>query len=248
MTEGRCSIIGRCAGRPVSVDDTVTRIKASFATLSTAGPPLAGPWHVSYSDPIDVTDEAALRTHVLSSPVTGDQGQPYPDEGYVPRFMLGNYELPAGVAKDLGMFRVHMPPVVPHGPDSTSFTLSLEGEGLANPARQHARALVEGLARAWQPDEISFADRALRRLDGARARQMVGPALPSWGYVAWVSDQVSRGLERIDGATTERFGPGTLIVTDTWDPAQAASVWNDLLDSKRLRAVPQIQERLPTFP
>lgn len=242
------TIRGLAGARSVSVEDTATRVRASFEAMTAVGEPLSGPWNVHYRERIDVTDEEALRAHVLASPVKDDYGKPSPEEGFLPQFMLGNFDVPHTLVKDTATYRVSMPPLVTYAPMGSSFSLTFEGEKLAGLAREHARALVEGFVRAWQPDSLVFADTALGLLCSDRLYGMVGPSLPSWGYVAWMSDVVSRQLEYVDGATTERFGPGTLIITDTWVPEQAAMVWNDLIDSKRLRGASEVQERLPVFP
>lgn len=235
--------------RAMSPTETAKRIKASFDTLSHLGEPLRGPWAANYTKPLDNTDEAALLRHVLASPVKDDAGNLTPEDGFDPRFHLGNWGLPAAVAKDLGAFKISVSPHESMNRMTSSVILTFDGRGFVDPAREHARTLVKGFTRAWQPDYLAFTDHELLDQRGARiGRSLSGRPLPSWGYVAWLSDVVSRHVETVEGATTERFGPGTLITTDSRDPEQAADVWRGLLDTKRLRPAPSAQEHLPEFP
>ncbi|WP_344705272.1 hypothetical protein, partial [Klugiella xanthotipulae] len=231
---------GFWGGRPVTVEDTVARIKGSFEVLQSLGAPLSGPWKVNYTEPIDVADEDALRAHVISSPLLDDVGEAVEGGGYVPSFELGNYSLPHTVVRDLGQFNVSVSPYA--STVSSSIILSFKGDGLTVLARESAELLVKSFAQIWQPEYLAFTDLSLLKFRRERMSRTRTAGLPSWGYVTWVSDRVSRQLETVDGATTVRFGSGTLVTTDTWDAEQAADVWRDLLDSKRLRAIPELQE------
>ncbi|GAA3597616.1 hypothetical protein GCM10022198_22240 [Klugiella xanthotipulae] len=237
---------GFWGGRPVTVDDTVARIKASFEVLKSLGEPLSGPWKVDYTNPIDVSNEDAIRTHVLASPVLDDVGEPVEGGGYIPSFELGNFQVPNSIVNDLGQFNVSVSPYA--STVASRIVLSFEGDGFTVPAREHAEVLVRSFARIWQPEHLAFTDHPLLDLRHERISRTRTSGLPSWGYVSWVSDRVSRQLETVDGATTAPYGTGTLVTTDTWDAKQAADVWRDLLDSKRLRAIPELQEHPPTFP
>lgn len=245
----RIVLHGFWGGRAMSPTETATRINASFDTFSRLGEPLRGPWAANYTKPLDNTDAAAILRHVLASPVKDDAGNLTPEDGFEPSFHLGNWDLPAAVPKDLGAFNISVSPHESMNRMSSNVIVTFDGRGFVDPAREHARTLVKGFARAWQPDYLALTDRGLLRMRSERiGRRLSGRPLPSWGYVAWLSDVVSRQLETVEGATTERFGSGTLITTDTRDPEQAADVWRDLLDTKRLRPAPSAQVHLPEFP
>ncbi|GAA3597635.1 hypothetical protein GCM10022198_22270 [Klugiella xanthotipulae] len=238
---------GTAGARAMSVEDAAANIKASFEALQLLGAPLRGPWQVNYKDPIDVTDEKALRAHILGSPFKDDEGMPSPEDGYGPGFQLGDWQVPNSVVTDLGKFNIWLSPFKNQSLMTASVSLTFEGDNFTVPACQNAEELVKSFARIWRPENFAFTDDKLLALRRERVTRSRASGLPSWGYVSWVSDQVSRQLESVEGAATFRYGTGTLIVTDTWEAEQAADVWQLLLDTKRLRTAPKIQEYPPTF-
>lgn len=240
----RYTLHGSWGARSDDAGSVTDRLRATFAALVPLGEPLAGPWMSDFEHVVDVTDADALRAHVESSPERDSSGQPVGGGRFAPAFRAGNFDLPQSAAKDIASLEVRTSPHASvRGTPVGSVALTVEGS-FAVAARDNASALVEGFVRAWQPEYAAFTDDALL---AKRSERRPGPGRPSWGYVGWVSDAVSRGLESVDGAATSRLGAGTLIVPSSWNIDDAAAVWALLLDSKRLRAAPAVQEAPPAF-
>lgn len=235
---------GFWGARPEPLERTAERVAQSFALLSTVREPLGGAWHTIDGTAVP-NDPGALRDLVAAHPVTDERGAASPAEGYTPRFRLGRWDLPQSEPKDLATFDIRSGPLPSaSGHPVGSVVLTFDGEAIARAAQEEAGRLVEGFARAWQPDTLAFTDLPLLE---ARARRASGAGYPAWGYVAWLSDAISRSLEEVAAAETRRCGQGTLLATATWDPTDAAAVWEDLLDSRRLRAAPAVQATQPAF-
>lgn len=236
---------GSWGARNDSVDTLTDRILASFDALRSAGAPLAGPWKAGFEREIDVSDREAIRSHVEASPERDTSGDPIHGARYSVVFRLGDFGAPQSAVKDIASLTIRTSPFPSvRGTPVNSVVLTVQGL-FADVARASAVSLVEAFARAWQPEYLAFTDDDLL---ARRGEHRPGPGRPSWGYVGWLSDAVSRQLETVDGARTSRYGSGTLLSVETWDAASAARVWSSLLDTKRLRAAPATQDVPPTFP
>lgn len=231
-------VLGSWGGRTESAAMIAGRISSSFATLVAIGEPLGGPWRQKDGSLLEVADTGRVLDVLEKSPTADDNGDPVPDE-YTFRLRVGDWSRRAGQSDEIGRFQAFL------GPNSiNTVSLSAEGDNIANEVRVNAATIVRAFARSWQPDYFVFTDAGLQHLNSeSRLRR----GLPSWGYVSWLSDSISRGLKQVDGASTVRFGSGTFVLTDTSEPEQAAGVWRDLLDTRRLRRLPEKQDRLPVF-
>lgn len=87
----------------------------------------------------------------------------------------------------------------------TVFSTTFRKDDVAVAAMSVAVEIVAGLSRVWQPDFFSVTNGQLRDLEIKRLQQSK-VSLPSWGYVSWLSDAVSRDLEFVEGARATRFG------------------------------------------
>jgi len=239
------SLHGFWGARAESVETLTDRILGSFDALRSAGAALAGPWTSDVERENDVTDREAIRAHVEASPERDTTGEPVGGDRFSPVFRLGDFTAPQSAATDIASLDIRTSPFASvRGTPVSSVVLTAQGS-VAEALRDNAGPLVEAFARAWQPEYLAVTDDELLARRGERRP---GPGRPSWGYVAWLSDAVSRQLDTVDGARTSRFGAGTLLVIDEWHAASATHVWASLLDTKRLRAAPAVQDVPPTFP
>jgi hypothetical protein len=232
--------------RPVSIDDLATRLQRSLLIVGGCGGDLEGPWRRDYSAPVNAEDLHAIRALVEANPARDDHGNAHPERGYEPALTIGNWHAPQSEATELGRIRV----IAGTGSLPSTCTATFEGTRLVAQVREHAHELVEGFARSWQPDIITLTDDALLdERDAALPPPAPGRTFAPWGYLGWMSDRFSRNLEHVEGATTTRFGPGTMLVSNSWDPVATAQTWQALVDSRRIRGIRlgEPQETLPHF-
>lgn len=226
---------GFWGSRPETLEVTAARIAESIEFVSLLVD--TGVWVNDEGAAVD-TGELDQFVADLRLGVSRDDAQvERPGSGYTVHYRAGDWSQPIRTATELGKITVRTGATVPSSRSlAAGVIVTFDGESIASSARDHAEDLVLGIARIWQPEYAAFTDDALLELKPALMR------FPSWAYVSWLSDRVSRGLDRLDGANSRRVGAGTLVATATWDPAQAAPVWDEMLASERISAASPVQQ------
>ena len=190
-----------------------------FSTRIKTGPwePLKSKW--------DGT-EAGLVEVVKRNPITDDDGEPIPGDGY--HFTLLNGA----------------------GPSNTHFNVAAGEdqlfERIASPCftqkyyhSEHASAgelwdaSVHAAVTAFDPAFVTGQERAVLRMT-RRGRWKI-----SFGYRVWINDWVGKITTHAEGLTTERLGNGTLIkVPDTWPAQQVVDALTETFQANNLDEVP----------
>ena len=190
-----------------------------FSTRIKTGPwePLKSKW--------DGT-EAGLVEVVKRNPITDDDGEPIPGDGY--HFTLLNGA----------------------GPSNTHFNVAAGEdqlfERIASPCftqkyyhSEHASAgelwdaSVHAAVTAFDPAFVTGQERAVLRMT-RRGRWKI-----SFGYRVWINDWVGKITSHAEGLTTERLGNGTLIrVPDTWPAQRVVDALTKTFQANNLDEVP----------
>ena len=195
------------------------RFMKEFSTRIKTGPwePLEGEW--------DGT-EAGLVEVIKRNPITDDDGEPIPGDGY--STTLNN----------------------DRGPLNTDFNVSAGEdqliERIASPCftqdfyrSKHASAgelwdaSVHAAVTAFDPAFAVGQERAVLRMTRRGGWKI------SFGYRVWINDWVGKITTHAEGLTTERLGNGTLIkVPDTWPAQQVVDALTETFQTNNLDEVP----------
>ena len=195
------------------------RFMQEFSTRIKTGPwePLKGEW--------DGT-EAGLVEVIKRNPITDDDGEPIPGDGY--STTLNN----------------------DRGPLNTTFNVSAGEDRLiervASPCftqdfyrSKHASAgelwdaSVHAAVMAFDPAFAVGQERAVLRMT-RRGRWKI-----PFGYRVWINDWVGTITTHAEGLTTERLGNGTLIkVPDTWPAQRVVDALTETFQANNLDEVP----------
>ena len=179
--------------------------------------PLEGEW--------DGT-EAGLVEVIKRNPITDDDGEPIPGDGYY--FTLNN----------------------DRGPLNTDFNVRTGtnrfNERVASPRfmqkyyhSEHASAgelwdaSVHAAVMAFDPAFVTGQERAVLRMTRRGGWKI------SFGYRVWINDWVGNVTSHAEGLTTERLGNGTLIrVPDDWPAQRVVDALTDTFQANHLDEVP----------
>ena len=179
--------------------------------------PLEGEW--------DGT-EAGLVEVIKRNPITDDDGEPIPGDGYY--FTLNN----------------------DRGPLNTDFNVRTGtnrfNERVASPRfmqkyyhSEHASAgelwdaSVHAAVMAFDPAFVTGQERAVLRLTRRGGWKI------SFGYRVWINDWVGAVTSHAEGLGVERLGNGTLIkVPDTWPAQQVVDALTETFQANNLDEVP----------
>ena len=179
--------------------------------------PLEGEW--------DGT-EAGLVEVIKRNPITDDDGEPIPRDGYY--FTLNN----------------------DRGPLNTDFNVRTGtnrfNERVASPRfmqkyyhSEHASAgelwdaSVHAAVMAFDPAFVTGQERAVLRLTRRGGWKI------SFGYRVWINDWVGAVTSHAEGLGVERLGNGTLIkVPDTWPAQQVVDALTETFQANNLDEVP----------
>ena len=195
------------------------RFMKEFSTRIKTGPwePLKGEW--------DGT-EAGLVEVIKRNPITDDDGEPIPGDGYY--FTLNN----------------------DRGPLNTDFNVRTGtnrfNKRVASPCfmqkyyySEHASAgelwdaSVHAAVMAFDPAFVTGQERAVLRMTRRGGWKI------SFGYRVWINDWVGKITTHAEGLTTERLGNGTLIkVPDTWPAQQVVDALTETFQTNNLDEVP----------
>ena len=190
-----------------------------FSTRIKAGPwePLKGEW--------DGT-EAGLVEVIKRNPITDDDGEPIPGDGYY--FTLNN----------------------DRGPLNTDFNVRTGtnrfNERVASPRfmqkyyhSEHASAgelwdaSVHAAVTAFDPAFVTGQERAVLRMTRRGGWKI------SFGYRVWINYWVGAITSHAEGLDVERLGNGTLIkVPDTWPAQQVVDALTETFQANNLDEVP----------
>ena len=190
-----------------------------FSTRIKAGPwePLKGEW--------DGT-EAGLVEVIKRNPITDDDGEPIPGDGYY--FTLNN----------------------DRGPLNTDFNVRTGtnrfNERVASPRfmqkhyhSEHASAgelwdaSVHAAVTAFDPAFVTGQERAVLRMTRRGGWKI------SFGYRVWINDWVGAITSHAEGLDVERLGNGSLIkVPDTWPAQQVVDALTETFQANNLDEVP----------
>ena len=190
-----------------------------FSTRIKTGPwePLKSKW--------DGT-EAGLVEVVKRNPITDDDGEPIPGDGY--HFTLLNGA----------------------GPSNTHFNVAAGEdqlfERIASPCftqkyyhSEHASAgelwdaSIHAAVTAFDPAFITGQERAVLRMTRRGGWKI------SFGYRVWINDWVGAVTSHAEGLTTERLGNGTLIrVPDDWPAQRVVDALTETFQANNLDEVP----------
>ena len=183
-----------------------------------------GPWE-PLEDDWDGT-EAGLVEVVKRNPITDDDGEPIPGDGY--SITLNN----------------------DRGPLNTNFNVSAGEdqlfERIASPKfsqdfyhSEHASAgelwdaSVHAAVTAFDPAFVTGQEMTILMMTRRGGWKI------SFGYRVWINDWVGNVTSHAEGLTTERLGNGTLIkVPDTWPAQQVVDALTETFQANNLDEVP----------
>ena len=209
----------RLSETPEDIARMSMRFMKEFSTRIKTGPwePLKGEW--------DGT-EAGLVEVVKRNPITDDDGEPIPGDGYY--FTLNN----------------------DRGPLNTDFNVRTGtnrfNERVASPRfmqkyyhSEHASAgelwdaSVHAAVTAFDPAFVTGQERTVLRMTRRGGWKI------SFGYRVWINDWVGNVTSHAEGLTTERLGNGTLIrVPDDWPAQQVVDALTETFQANNLDEVP----------
>ena len=204
---------------PEDIANRTMRFMKEFSTRIKTGPwePLEGEW--------DGT-EAGLVEVIKRNPITDDDGEPIPGDGYY--FTLNN----------------------DRGPLNTNFNVSAGEdqffERIASPCftqdfyrSEHASAgelwdaSVHAAVMAFDPAFAVGQEMTILMMTRQDAWEI------PFGYRVWINDWVGTVTSHAEGLTTERLGNGTLIkVPDTWPAQQVVDALTETFQTNNLDEVP----------
>ena len=204
---------------PEDIANRTMRFMKEFSTRIKTGPwePLEGEW--------DGT-EAGLVEVIKRNPITDDDGEPIPGDGY--DIFLTNHNKPLDTSfsvragTDRLIERVASP----------CFTQKYYHSEHAS-AGELWDASVHAAVTAFDPAFVTGQERAVLRMT-RRGRWKI-----SFGYRVWINDWVGTIATHAEGLTTERLGNGTLIrVPDTWPAQQVVDALTETFQANNLDEVP----------
>ena len=195
------------------------RFMKEFSTRIKTGPwePLKGKW--------DGT-EAGLVEVIKRNPITDDDGEPIPGDGYY--FTLNNDRGPLNTDFNVrtGTNRLNKRVASPR------FTQKYYHSKHAS-ASELWDASVHAAVIAFDPAFVTGQERAVLRM--TRRGEWKIP----FGYRVWINDWVGNVTSHAEGLTTERLGNGTLIkVPDTWPAQQVVDALTETFQTNNLDEVP----------
>ena len=176
------------------------RFMQEFSTRIKTGPwePLEGEW--------DGT-EAGLVEVIKRNPITDDDGEPIPGDGY--STTLNNDRGPLNTTFNVSAGEDQLIEQIASPKFSQDFYHSKHAS-----ASELWDASIHAAVMAFDPAFVTGQEMTILMMTRR------GEWKISFGYRVWINDRVGKITSHAEGLTTERLGNGTLIrVPDTW-PAQ----------------------------
>ena len=209
----------RLSETPEDIARMSMRFMKEFSTRIKTGPwePLKGEW--------DGT-EAGLVEVIKRNPITDDDGEPIPGDGYY--FTLNNDRGPLNTDFNVrtGTNRLNKRVASPRFMQKYYHSKHASAGELWD-------ASVHAAVMAFDPAFVTGQERAILRMT-RRGRWKI-----PFGYRVWINDWVGKITTHAEGLTTERLGNGTLIkVPDTWPAQQVVDALTETFQTNNLDEVP----------
>ena len=204
---------------PEDIANRTMRFMKEFSTRLEVGP-----WDV-LEDEWDGT-EAGLVEVIKRNPITDDDGEPIPGDGYDIFLTNHNNPLDTSFSVRAGTDRLIERVASP------CFTQDFYHSENAS-AGELWDASVHAAVTAFDPAFVTGQERAVLRMT-RRGRWKI-----PFGYRVWINDWVRKITTHAEGVTTERLGNGTLIkVPDTWPAQQVVDALTKTFQTNNLDEVP----------
>ena len=206
----------RLSETPEDIARMSMRFMKEFSTRIKTGPwePLGGEW--------DGT-EAGLVEVIKRNPITDDDGEPIPGDGY--DIFLTNHNNPLDTSFSVRAGTDRLIERIASPKFSQDFYHSEHAS-----AGELWDASVHAAVIAFDPAFVTGQERAVLRMTGWKI---------SFGYRVWINDWVGKITSHAEGLTTERLGNGTLIkVPDTWPAQQVVDALTETFQTNNLDEVP----------
>ena len=209
----------RLSETPEDIARMSMRFMQEFSTRIKTGPwePLKGKW--------DGTQEGLIR-FIEENPITDDDGEPIPGDGY--DIFLTNHNKPLDTSfsvragTDRLIERVASP----------CFTQKYYHSEHAS-AGELWDASVHAAVMAFDPAFVTGQEMTILMM--TRRGEWKIP----FGYRVWINDWVGTVTSHAEGVTTERLGNGTLIrVPDTWPAQRVVDALTETFQANDLDEVP----------
>ena len=190
-----------------------------FSTRIKAGPwePLEGEW--------DGT-EAGLVEVIKRNPITDDDGEPIPGDGY--HFTLNNDRGPLNTDFNVSAGEDQLFERIASPKFSQDFYRSMHAS-----AGELWDASVHAAVTAFDPAFVTGQEMTILMMTRRGGWKI------SFGYRVWINDWVGNVTSHAEGLTTERLGNGTLIkVPDTWPAQQVVDALTETFQANNLDEIP----------
>ena len=195
------------------------RFMKEFSTRIKTGPwePLKGKW--------DGTQEGLIR-FIEENPITDDDGEPIPGDGY--DIFLTNHNNPLDTSFSVQAGEDQLIEQIASPKFSQDFYRSEHAS-----AGELWDASVHAAVMAFDPAFVTGQEMTILMMTRRGGWKI------SFGYRVWINDWVGTVTSHAEGVTTERLGNGTLIrVPDTWPAQQVVDALTETFQANNLDEVP----------
>ena len=209
----------RLSETPEDIARLSMRFMKEFSTRINTGPwePLEGEW--------DGT-EAGLVEVIKRNPITDDDGEPIPGDGY--DIFLTNHNNPLDTSFSVRAGTDRLIERIASPKFSQDFYHSKHAS-----ASELWDASIHSAVMAFDPAFVTGQEMTILMM--TRRGEWKIP----FGYRVWINDWVGTVTSHAEGLTTERLGNGTLIkVPDTWPAQQVVDALTETFQTNNLDEVP----------
>jgi len=209
----------RLSETPEDIARMSMRFMKEFSTRIKTGPwePLEGEW--------DGT-EAGLVEVVIRNPITDDDGEPIPGDGY--DIFLTNHNNPLDTSFSVRAGTDRLIERIASPKFSQDFYRSEHAS-----AGELWDASVHAAVMAFDPAFVTGQEMTILMMTRRGGWKI------SFGYRVWINDWVGTVTSHAEGVTTERLGNGTLIrVPDTWPAQRVVDALTETFQANNLDEVP----------
>ena len=209
----------RLSETPEDIARMSMRFMQEFSTRIKTGPwePLEGEW--------DGT-EAGLVEVIKRNPITDDDGEPIPGDGY--DIFLTNHNNPLDTSFSVRAGTDRLIERIASPKFSQDFYHSKHAS-----ASELWDASIHSAVMAFDPAFVTGQEMTILMMTRRGGWKI------SFGYRVWINDRVGTITTHAEGLTTERLGNGTLIkVPDTWPAQQVVDALTETFQTNNLDEVP----------